>query len=92
MSVRMDSDWEILRPAPGEAGELRYTWAEGQVSRQQICNRCLMMLGMVGTKCRWCKGHVEALLHFEHRLYVWQDWLLTLSESTSPLDFSSSVS
>ena len=33
MSVRMDSDWEILRPgdtrpAPGEAGELRYTWAE----------------------------------------------------------------
>ena len=27
MSVRMDSDWEILRPAPGEAGELRYTWA-----------------------------------------------------------------
>ena len=29
MSVRMDSDWEILRPAPGEAGELRYTWAGG---------------------------------------------------------------
>ena len=34
MSVRMDSDWEILRPAPGEAGELRYTWAERGVGQQ----------------------------------------------------------
>ena len=35
MSVRMDSDWEILRPAPGEAGELRYTWAERGAAQQE---------------------------------------------------------